>query len=71
MSHYHVFVLEKLTVSNGSEIRRALGRWGRGARDNGFSGELDCFLIVLSPFMAADVVISVAGAMPGDTRQET
>ena len=33
-------------------------------------GGFDCTLIVLIRFMAADVMISAAGAMPGDARQK-
>ena len=42
----------------------------RGGCDYESGGGFDCSLIVLIRFMAADVVISVAGAMPGDARQE-
>ena len=42
----------------------------KGGRDYESGCGFDCSLIVLIHFMAADVVISKAGAMPGDTRQE-
>ena len=42
----------------------------QGGSDYESEGGFDCSLIVLIRFMAADVVISAAGAMPGDARQE-
>ena len=41
----------------------------RGGRDYQSGGGLDCLAIVLILFMTADVVISTAGAMPGDAWQ--
>ena len=42
----------------------------RGGLDCQSGGGPDCLLIVLILFMAADVVIVTAGAMPGDAQQE-
>ena len=41
----------------------------RGGSDYESEGGFVCFLIVLIRAMTADVVFSVAGAMPGDGRQ--